>query len=82
MPNQEGDVLRKPGRGRMHIQSAGSDFVGPGYRLTVPASIARMVGPEALFAVELVDEGILYRYVDGETNAAGLPMWLRWDRPD
>ena len=75
MANRKGDVLRKPGRGRMYVQSTGPDFTGSGFKLTVPATIARMVGPDRLFAVELTEEGILYRFVEGG-EPIRLPSWL------
>jgi len=63
-----------PPRGSTRISAAHNDFTGS-YKLTVPAALARMVGPDALFAVELVDEGILYRYVEGDVEVK-MPRWL------
>jgi hypothetical protein len=66
-------VRPMPPRGSTRIQ-----FTKPqtqeGARLTVPSWLARIVGPEALFHVELTDEGILYRYIEGSLPA--VPAWL------
>jgi hypothetical protein len=35
-------------------------------RITVPASLSKALPPDARFTCELVDEGILYRRVEGE----------------
>ena len=43
--------------------------------LTVPTEIARLVGTERLFHVELTAEGILYRYVEGG-EPLEFPDWL------
>ena len=63
-----------PKRGTTRIQFQTADGRG-GAKLTVPAHIARQVGTEALFAVELTEDGILYRHVDGEV-ASPYPAWL------
>ena len=60
------------------VASARPDFVGPSYRLGVPAKLARMIGPDRTFAIEVTDEGILYRYVDGDgPPPPEVPAWLR-----
>lgn len=59
------------------LVSARIGFVGPSYHLVVPAAIARLIGPDAEFTIELTDDGILYRKVSGETRASTLPEWLR-----
>ena len=66
--------MRTPPRGFTRIQATRPEFDG-GFRLTVPASVARLVGPDRLFKVELTDEGILYRYVEGD--GPELPDWLK-----
>ena len=66
--------MRMPPRGQTRIASMKSGFAG-GYKLTVPAPLARMVGPDRLFQVELTDEGILFRYVEGG-EPVQLPPWL------
>ena len=59
------------------VGSAKAGFVGPSYRLTVPASLAREIGPERRFALELTEEGILYRFVDGDApERPARPSWL------
>lgn len=49
---------------------------GP-HRLPVPSAVARLIGPEVEFTLELTEDGILYRKVGGETSASALPGWLR-----
>lgn len=68
----------RPPRGYARIQFTEAGGRGAA-KLTVPTFIARLVGRDVLFKVELTDEGILYRRVeDGALpNAAGLPPWLR-----
>lgn len=73
--NKKGDKLRSLPRGQMRIHSTHSDFTGSGFKLTVPAVLARMVGPDAVFQVELTEEGILYRYIEGAERVE-LPRWL------
>lgn len=65
-----------PPRGQTRIQYAYSKEQRGAAKLTVPAPIARLVGPDRLFAVELTDEGILYRFVEGGEPIT-LPRWLR-----
>jgi hypothetical protein len=65
-----------PSRGTTRIQ-----FQEPqkqsGARLTVPAGLARLIGPDALFSVELTDEGILFRYIEGTIQATPeYPAWV------
>jgi len=67
--------MRMPERGHTRVQWTKGNQRGSA-KLTVPASIARQISPEALFMVELTDEGILYRYVDGQTPRPPLPRWL------
>ena len=69
------DGLRVPPRGCTRVSSQLADFKG-GYKLTVPAALARLVGPDRLFKVELTPEGLLYRYVDGGAPVEQLPDWL------
>lgn len=77
MPTQQGDRLRTPPRGHVRIQSNKADYQSStGYRVTVPSAVARLVGPDRLFRVELTDEGILLRYVDGGEAVEPLPAWL------
>lgn len=60
------------------VTAAGSDFNrSSSFSLRVPAALARLIGPDAEFTVELTDAGILYRSVSGETRATKLPEWLR-----
>jgi len=42
----------------------------------VPSGIARLVGPDRIFRVELTSEGILFRYVEGGEPVEPLPEWL------
>lgn len=58
-------------RGMMHIRR---NVGGKSFVLTVPAALARQIGPNRLFKVELVDEGILYRYVEGDGPT--MPRWM------
>lgn len=67
--------MRMPPRGFTRIQWALGPMNG-GAKLTVPAGLARVVGPDRLFHVELTEEGILYRYVEGG-EPVELPAWLR-----
>jgi len=69
-------VRGMPTRGTTRIQ-----FQEPqkqsGARLTVPAGLARLIGPDALFAVELTDEGILFRYIEGTIQSTPeYPSWV------
>lgn len=53
---------------------------GAGYRtsaLTVPQAIADHVPAEALFAPELTDDGILYRFVGRKTDPSRVPDWAK-----
>jgi hypothetical protein len=43
--------------------------------LNVPAQLAKLVGRDRVFRVELTEEGILFRYVEGGEPVA-LPAWL------
>lgn len=54
----------------------GDRLRGGGASITVPAALARMIGPDRLFRVGLADEGLLYRYVDGGEPVMTLPWWL------
>lgn len=65
--------MRMTPRGITRIHSTKRDFAG-GYHLTVPSHLARLVGGDRLFQVELTDEGILYRFVDGD--GPKVPAWL------
>ncbi len=44
--------------------------------LSVPAAIARLVGNDRAFTVELTDDGILYRFHSGGDAVQPLPAWL------
>lgn len=61
-------------RGQTRI-AANKDFSSK-YVLSVPATIARLIGPDRVFQAELTEEGILYRYVSGGEPVV-LPDWLR-----
>jgi hypothetical protein len=63
-----------PPRGATRIQWARKDRKGSA-KLTVPVAIARLVSDEALFQCQLTDEGILYRYVNGQ-QPVELPRWM------
>lgn len=65
------------GRRVYRISSTGRDFTGSGYRIQVPAQVARIIGPDAEFTFELTDEGILFRKVGGSTRTGDLPAWLK-----
>ena len=45
-------------------------------RLYVPAAISRLVTEDTVFQPELTDDGILFRYVEGQ-NPVDLPRWMR-----
>jgi hypothetical protein len=63
---------------RVHrVQSGTRDFAKGPYSLYVPNAIARLIGPDAEFRLELTDEGLLYRKVSGEVRSRELPEWLR-----
>jgi hypothetical protein len=55
------------------------------YTLTVPAEISQLLDPDATFAAEVTDDGILYRFVGvvprGKSIDGGvpeeLPDWLK-----
>ena len=70
--NEEGEKI-------YHVTSASSDFDrGPSYRLLVPAKLARIIGRDRSFSLEVTEEGLLYRYRDGEgPTPPDLPEWLR-----
>jgi hypothetical protein len=72
MPKKMNRPMPKRGTTRIQFQVPERQS---GARLTVPAALARQVGPEALFAVELTDEGILFRYLEGPVSAP-YPEWL------
>lgn len=61
----------------VRVQSARAGFIGPSYRMPLPAPLARLIGPDVEFTVELTEEGILYRKVGGQSSASALPEWLR-----
>lgn len=75
MATRKGQRLRTPPRGYTRVQWALKGQQG-GASITVPAALARLVGPDRLFKVELTPEGLLYRYVDGGEPVAPLPDWL------
>lgn len=59
--------------GYVQIRNSGAAF-----HITLPALIGRQIGTEAMFHVELVEEGILLRYipnVDEHANPS-LPTWV------
>lgn len=63
-------------RGQVRIQWTLADQKGSA-KLTVPASIARLISSEAVFRCELTNDGILFRYLSGQQPASvGLPAWL------
>lgn len=63
-------------RGHARIQFAYADGSGNA-RITVPANLARMIGPDTIFRVELTEEGLLYRFVEGGQPVRDvLPNWL------
>ncbi len=62
---------RIPPRGHVRVRPNG----GQGYEVTIPVAVAKLVGADRLFRVELVDEGILLRYVEGG-EPVSLPDWL------
>jgi len=82
---ERGEPIRKPrsrfdkhGRRVYRIQATRAGFVGP-YHMAVPANVARMIGQDAEFTIELNDDGLLYRKVGGATEAENMPRWLRGD---
>lgn len=74
-PHRKGSTLRVllP-RGQARIQWGQKNQRGTAH-LSVPAALARLVGPDRVFSVQLTEEGILYRYVEGGEPVA-LPAWL------
>lgn len=70
---KKGQKIRMPPRGHVRIRA---NVKGTGYFVTVPAPIGRLVGTERLFRVEVVDEGLLFRYVEGGEPLPPLPAWL------
>jgi len=74
VPTRKGDKLRTPPRGYTRVQWALKGQRG-GASITVPAALARLIGPDRLFQVELTAEGLLYRYVEGGEPVV-LPDWL------
>ena len=49
------------------------------HRLSVPREIAELVGHDRRFAIELTEEGILYRYREGgDPVEISLPGWLTY----
>lgn len=67
--------MRMPPRGHVRVQA--NDRTERGFHVTIPAALARTIGTERLFRVELVNEGILLRPVDeGAPLADALPTWL------
>jgi hypothetical protein len=47
-------------------------------KLYVPAAIARLVTQDTVFQPELTDEGLLFRYVEGQ-EPVKLPRWMGGD---
>lgn len=71
---RKGDRLRTPPRGYARVKWSLRGQQGAA-SITVPAALARLIGPDRLFKAELTDEGLLYRYVDGGEPVV-LPDWL------
>lgn len=71
-PHRAGSRVRSLPRGFSRITFAGGKRRGAA-RLTVPVALARLIGTERLFRVELTDEGVLFRYVEGG-EPVGLPI--------
>ncbi len=70
--------MNRPPRGHVRVRPTTTG----GYTVTVPAGVGRIVGPDRLFRVELVDEGILLRAVSpGEPVRDTLPRWLMDGKP-
>jgi hypothetical protein len=46
------------------------------YRLTVPPDVAKAIPEDTEFVVELTEDGLLYRPVDG-TREPELPSWAK-----
>jgi hypothetical protein len=66
-------VRNPPPRGYVRLRQTPNGA----FLVTIPAALGRLVGTDRLFRVELVDEGILLRYVDGgEPLVSSLPAWL------
>ena len=61
-------------KGQLRIQYTKAGGQGAA-KLNVPAAIARLIHPEAVFQPELTEEGILYRYVGGQVPPE-LPRWM------
>lgn len=65
--------MRMPPRGYVRVRE---NVKGTGYHCTIPAPVGRLVGTDRLFRVEVVEEGILLRYVEGGEPLPPLPAWL------
>ena len=71
---RKGSAYPQPPRGFVRIRrnSASGQHV-----VSIPQALGRLIGTERLFKVELVDEGVLLRYVEGgEPLRSTLPSWL------
>ena len=68
-----------PGRGTTRLTPNTKPFdQAASYRFHIPKDLARRIGPDVLFRIEVTDDGILFRPIEGE--AAGRPDepgWLR-----
>ena len=70
---EEKKTIKMPPRGHVRLRKTGAG----GYLLTIPINVGRLIGEDRLFAVELVEEGILLRYVEGGSPIGEtLPKWL------
>jgi hypothetical protein len=83
MGTVDGRVGRTPHRPRYNADGEkvyrvtaadGKNFTGPSYRLLVPAALARQIGPDREFVLEVTEDGLLYRPVGGESPSR--PGWL------
>lgn len=61
-------------RGQVRMQTVRADGTGAAH-FYVPAGLARLISLDAVFRPELTEEGVLYRYVEGQ-EASPLPLWL------
>lgn len=69
-----------PRRGETRVQASnGSWEEATVFRFGVPTALAKEIGPDAMFRVEVTPEGVLYRWIEGKAvgrPADSRPDWL------
>ena len=68
--------VRRPAlpHGQTRLSWSGANASGVA-KLGVPAEIARLISTDAVFEIKLTDDGVLFKYVDGQSGMA-LPKWM------